>query len=156
MTFFTKWLWRRSYESVIRPCTCVCIHVHRIIRFPTVQLSLGHLSDLYLVKCVPLVQFRDNLWLTIYVFCSWFTPMHLFRTVYKSQVLLTENGSEKIVATTKKASFCVTVLLWVSLVRESTFQEITGLLFCYCCMVVLWSGWHRSGVLHHTWWRLYS
>ncbi len=66
--------------------------------------------------------------------------------------------SEKIDETTKQTSYCVTVLFRTSLVRESTFQEITvvvfsspSLQFCHCCMVVLWEGYHRFGVLHHTW-----
>jgi hypothetical protein len=42
-------------------------------------------------------------------------------------------------------------LLFVTLVRDRTFQEIIGLHFYYCCMVVLWTGRIPSGVLRHTW-----
>ncbi len=53
---------------------------------------LGHLSVLYLVMRVPLLQLLDNLCITLNVLWIWFTPMHLSRTVYhpyKPQVLPT-------------------------------------------------------------------
>ena len=46
----------------------------------------------------------------------------------------------------------VTLLIF-TLVREGTSEEIIDLQFCYWCMVVLWSGWHRSGDLPCSWWR---
>ena len=59
--------------------------------------------------------------------------------------------SEISETTTEKKSFWVT-LLCVKRVRELNFQEIIGLHWYYCCMVVLWRGWYRSGDLHRNWW----
>ena len=78
--------------------------------------------------------------------------LHLFRSLRKPHVLPATDWSPKVAESTNQASFCVT-LLHVTLVQESTYQEIIDLQFFYWCMVVLWSGWYRSGDLHYNWWR---
>ncbi len=63
------------------------------------------------------------------------------------------SGSPKEVAqSANQASFVVT-LLCVTVVRERTFQEIVGLHFGYCSVVVLWQACHRSASLWCTWCR---
>ena len=73
----------------------------------------------------------------------WFALLHLLRSASQTQVVPSADGPEIVVKTTKQASFCVTLLL-PTLAREHTFQDMIGPHFCCWCIVVLWSGLHRS------------
>ena len=85
---------------------------------------------------VPLLHLLDNLIIALNVLGIWVAPLHLFRTVSHPQVVPGTDEPEVVAETTKQASSCVT-LLFATLVRERTFQEIVGLHVYYCCMVFL-------------------
>ena len=57
---------------------------------------IGHLSGLYVLILVPLLQFLDNLSMDLNVLCIWFALLHLFfRTTSQSQVVPGADGPEK-------------------------------------------------------------
>ncbi len=88
--------------------------------------------------------------MTLDVLRRWFTLLHLLRNVSQTQVVPDVDGPEIVSKTTKQASFGVTLVL-PTLARESTFQNMIVLHFCYWCFVVLWQGLRLSVVLRPTW-----
>ena len=82
-------------------------HVHHIVRFPTLQRSLGRLSVLYLVVLVPLLQLIDNLCMELNVLWKWLAQLHMVgvgRSCHP-QVLPTVDVSVIVRPVTKQACF---------------------------------------------------
>ena len=113
-------------------------HVDGVVRLPTFQSFLNHLSGLYLVVIVPPFHFLDNLSMELNVLHRWFALLHLLlRNVSRTQVVLGADGPEIVPKTTKQTCFCVTLLL-TTLTRERTFQNNWSpfLILVYCSPLV--------------------
>ena len=139
------------FEVSVSPRFVKTVHVDGITTLSTLQTFLGFLFE----KCVPLLHLLHDVWRVINVPWIRFELLHLFRSLRKSQVFPSVDGSPTVSKSSKWASFCVT-LLCATFVREGTSQEIIGLQFSYWCMVLLWPGRHKSGDLHRGWWRHFS
>ena len=101
-----------EWSSIRHTSLCAeILHVDGIVRYPTFQGSLGHLSGCLLGLCVPLPQLPHDLRKAVTVLGIWFAHLHLFRTPRKSQVTSTATGSSKVSQSSKQASSLVTLLL---------------------------------------------
>jgi hypothetical protein len=71
-------------------------HVDVVVRLPTLQWSLHHLSSLYLVVVVPLLLFLDNLNITLNVMWIWFALLHLFKRSSSRQTPTPSSGGQTL------------------------------------------------------------
>jgi len=101
------------------------VHDDGIVRCPTFQGSLGHLSGCLIGLCVPLPQLPHDLRKAVTVLGIWFAHLHVFRTLLKPQVSSAATGSPKVAQSAKQASFFF-ILLRATVLRERTSQEILG------------------------------
>ena len=159
MMMFTMGWWLTAVHPSLKTAAASSSAISLILPMFLPSMNLSSFGISLVVKyvrccllglCVPLPQLPHDLRKAVTVIGIWFAHLHLFRTPLKPQVSSAATGSPKVAQSAKQASSLVT-LLRATVLRERTSQEIVGLHFGYCSMVILWQGRHRSAGLRCTW-----